>query len=97
MIKKSSCNLVFYSGKDHPHSKYGRIETCLKLMAKSGRETFTARDVEKSTDLWHMTITHILSFTEGVANMGRPKKRPMERIWYFTGEPINVFVFGEKK
>jgi hypothetical protein len=97
MIKKSSCNLVFYSGKDHPHSKYGRIETCLKLMAKSGRETFYAKNISEATGIWHSTVTHILTFTEGVANMGVPTKRPRERIWYFTGEPINVFVFGEKK
>ena len=66
-------------------------------MAKSGRETFTVTSVEKATGVRRLAIVGILNFTEGVANMGVPTKRPRERIWYFTGDPINVSVFGGKK
>lgn len=95
MIQKSDHNLLYYSGKDHPNSLHGRIERCLKLMSKSGRETFTVKSVEKATGLKRLSVVGILNFTEGVANMGVPTKRPRERIWYFTGEPINVSVVGD--
>ena len=97
MIKSGPNNLLLCSGKDHPGSKHGKIERSLKLMFKSGRKTFTAKDIEKSTGVGYIDITRILSFVKGVAHMKIPTTRPRICVWYFTGDPVYVPAKGGKK
>lgn len=90
MIKQPSCNLPYLDRKDHPASKHGKIEQCLQLMKKSGRRTFTTKDVENATDVESISVTRILVFTEGVEHLVRTNHHRGNTLWYFTGEPINV-------
>ena len=89
------CNLPYLDRKDHPNSKHGRIELCLKLMANSGRKCFTAVDVEKSTGVLHRSISGILIFTKGV-QIEMHRDHHKERIWYFTGEEIEVPIYSRR-
>lgn len=83
------CNLPYLCGKDHPGSKHGKIERCLRLMQKSGRKTFTAIDIENATNIWYITVTKILIFTDGV-EMNSKRDHHKKSSWRFTGDVVNI-------
>lgn len=84
-----TCHLPHLPGKDNHQSKHGKIERCLQIMKKAGREKFTAEDVEDATGVFHLSVTRILRYTQGVgiklATSGHGKS-----YYYFDGKEINV-------
>ncbi len=77
------------AGKDNHNSRHGKIERCLQIMKKAGREKFTAEDVEDATGVFHLTVTGILKYTQGVY-IERITTRPKVTYWHFDGNPVCV-------
>lgn len=90
------CHLPHLPGKDNHQSKHGKIERCLQIMKNAGREKFTADDVEDATGVFHLSVTRILRYTEGVSIKIKKSGHKRTSYYYFDGKTVCVPV-SEKR